>query len=300
MEAIVDVLYNLYFDDFLIFKKEINNLETYENSTSLEDCYFLYLLIRHIKPKSILEIGTYVGTTLFTIIKACEKNNNNFIIHTIDNQKMIKINNNLLNNVKIHNGWSSKVLSELDKNINFDFIFSDADIDKETSIELNKRINNKTFFATHDFVPPFDKGITSVFNIIKFTKLIDNYIIKPSYLCNWIYNKKTSFHDNFSKNYCNNNNLYNIKNAHNKEGINNCICIICPNDFIISLNLDMNIYNNDSFLARKYIYYLKLKFFKEYELTDNKLYINSKKDNILIVSEFIDKLPNIIAFIILI
>ena len=45
-----------------------------EGTTSIEDCVFLYLLIRHFRRKHVFEIGTYIGTTAVAMNSAVKKN----------------------------------------------------------------------------------------------------------------------------------------------------------------------------------------------------------------------------------
>ena len=296
MLNIVNKLTDIYRSEIEETKNLIlNSFENYKTcSTSLHDCLFLYLLIRHLKPTTILEIGTWVGSTLYSIILACEKNNKPYRIHTIDINNKLILDNKILHSVNVHKGWSYNVLQKM--NVNFDFIFADGNINFSTAHLLLNKINENTTFATHDFVAPFDKGIQACFNMIRYTKIRYNKLVKPNYKCNWIYKSKSyeSMHDNFSKDYVSKNN-FDLDEYHNKEGINNCVAIICPNSFLTSLGLDVNLYEEAGNFIVPYCKQIKFNS-SNYVLFDNKLFVLKKnmKEDVVYVSEFINKIPNVI------
>ena len=276
-----------------MFEEEIKDIKfpfsNIEHSTTSGDCIFLYLLVRYLKPTNILEIGTFVGNTLSAIILACEKNNKPYKIHTIDLEDHLKLDKNLIKNVVIHHGHSRNVLKSIDDN--FDFIFSDAALDKNTAILLNNMITENTFFATHDFVPPYDKGITSVYHMINSTILKNNYLIVPNHKSNWIYHNKqySSIHETFSSNYIKNNNFETI-NGHNDYNINLCIAVICPENVLEDMQLNKNNYK----ISKKIISTnnLNFDFKKDFILIKNNLYCYNKFDKeIIVMCKFIDKLP---------
>jgi hypothetical protein len=239
------------------------------------------------KPKKILEIGTFVGRTLFFMINALEKNGDNYQIHTIDISSNLKIEDKYLKNCIIHNGWSSDILESL-CDLTFDFIFNDAEIDIKTAKILeNKFINENTIFATHDFVPPIDKGISSVYNMLNYTRLNNNYLIMPEFYSNWIYATKSnlSYHDSFTENYLKQ--ISNISNASicHKNNINACIALILPKYCIEQIP------NSDN--------YKKL---SEYLLQENNILSNTIKlkfpnENFSVLFTIINFLPYICGFI---
>jgi hypothetical protein len=291
MRQFIEVLVKKYKDDILAYKLLHQRMATVACSTGSEDCLFLYLLVRYLKPTNILEIGTFVGSTLFAIITACEENKQPYIIHTIDNHDELKLENKLLHSVKVHKGWSREVLKNI--NTKFDFVFSDANLDKETATILENLINKDTFFATHDFVPPSDKGISSIFNMIKYTKLKNNLLIMPHHKCNWIYENKSyqNMHDEFSENYVKTN-KFEIFRSHNELEINNCVAVIIPEKTILDLKLD-----KENYIIAKNIISDKIPSLifdeNDYILLNKELYIKLVNDNIIIKNEFIDNLPRV-------
>ena len=290
MYNIVNKLTELYVDEIDTFKKSFLELNLIDDcTTSRADCLFLYLLIRHHKPKHILEIGTWVGSTLFAIVSACEKNKLPYKIHTIDIQDNLKLKNKYLHSVVVHKGWSFNILQNL--KCNFDFIFADGSVDIKTADLLSTRINKNTLFATHDFVPPSDKGIEACHNMIKYTDFKYQNLVMPSYKCNWIYKSKSyaNMHDKFSPNYVSSNS-FELDDYHNSRGVNNCIAIICPKLFLTSLKLDASNYISAIDFIKpesKSIIFYNGSFLK----TINSLYILHNK--LIYVNEFINGIPKI-------
>jgi hypothetical protein len=229
MDSIIQCLYNEFKDEVETVRMDlIVNVSKQECSTSVEDCLFLYLLIRYFKPKTILEIGTFVGSTLLSIVKACEKNNQDYQIYTIDLEDNLKV--SLTEDQKshitffhMHSDYATNLISE-----KIDFIFADADLTEMTAKKLSPNMDASTIFATHDFVPPLDKGITSLVNIFEYSDLRQNHIIVPNHTVNWIYHSKweDSYHDSFTKEYLKDRSVR-VERTH-MLGINLCMAIILP------------------------------------------------------------------------
>ena len=90
---------------------------------------FLSFLSKILKPKSVIEIGTYTGYSALCIAEGLDPNG---VIHTIDNnEELIYIQNkyfeksNYRSNIKQYTDDAIKILPKL--NITFDFAFIDAD-----------------------------------------------------------------------------------------------------------------------------------------------------------------------------
>ena len=157
MQKYLDYLSEKYKDQLNILKKKIESFPTLKNSTSTEDCLFLSLVTKEIKPKRILEIGTFVGRSTYALNIACEQNNQNYLIDTIDIKNNINHHRFKLNkNIKFHIGHSREILKKF-KNI-YDLIFIDGNLDFETTKSLMELCSSKTVIILHDFVPPMTKG----------------------------------------------------------------------------------------------------------------------------------------------
>ena len=152
-------------------KKQISNFPNLENSTSNADCYFLALLVKKFKPANILEIGTFVGKSTFSLACAAESNKQDFSIDTIDIQKkVIKNKFRKFTQIKFYNGHSNKILPKLKKK--YDLMFIDANLDDLTAVEIKKRCKKNTIIVLHDFCPPVDKGVYDLFYLSKFINFI--------------------------------------------------------------------------------------------------------------------------------
>ena len=103
----------------------------------------LSFISKIMRPKKILEIGTYTG---YSAICLCEGLDNDGVLHTIDNNKeLIEIQNkyfkkaNLTNKIVQHSGDAKNILPSLDEEFNIVFI----DADKESYPEYYDLIINK-------------------------------------------------------------------------------------------------------------------------------------------------------------
>ena len=89
----------------------------------------LSLISKLIKPKSILEIGTYTGYSTLCLLEGLEKKG---LIHTIDhNEELLNIQNKFFkrgkvtNRIKQYTGDAKEIIKNL--KVKFDLIFIDAD-----------------------------------------------------------------------------------------------------------------------------------------------------------------------------
>ena len=103
----------------------------------------LSFISKIMRPKKILEIGTYTG---YSAICLCEGLDNDGVLHTIDNNKeLVKIQNkyfkkaNLTNKIVQHSGDAKNIIPSIDEE--FDIVFIDAD--KESYPEYYDLIINK-------------------------------------------------------------------------------------------------------------------------------------------------------------
>ena len=92
----------------------------------------LSLVSKIIKPKTVLEIGTYTGYSTICLSEGLDKNGS---IHTIDhNEELLVIQNKyfkkagISEKVKQYTGDATKIIKKL--NLDFDLVFIDADKEK--------------------------------------------------------------------------------------------------------------------------------------------------------------------------
>ena len=224
--------------NWLKLQNKIKSFPNIEASTSNADCFFLALLVKKYKPINILEIGTFVGKSTYSIACAAKSNGGKFNIDTIDIQKKcIKKKFAKLKEVKFYNDHSSKLLPKFKRK--YDFIFIDANLDNETVIALKKLIKKNTLIVLHDFCPPIDKGIYDLFYLSKFFNF--NYY-HPRISKNFI--KKVNVFStevNFFKNY-----------KIDKTKINLCCCLITFKS--INSNDHMHINSSKKIIGNNFIF----------------------------------------------
>ena len=152
-------------------KRKISNFPNRECSTSNADCYFLALLVKKFKPVNILEIGTFVGKSTFSLACAAESNKKKFNLDTIDIQnKVIKNKFHKFRQVKFYKGHSNKILPKLKRK--YDLMFIDANLDDLSALEIKRKCKKNTLIVLHDFCPPIDKGIYDLYHLSKFMNFI--------------------------------------------------------------------------------------------------------------------------------
>lgn len=140
-----------------------------DRSVSLQDAWYIYLLIRHYKPKIVLEIGTWIGTITYIIGQAFEDMRYDGLIYTCDKRNVFK---GPPSYIKYYNCISTKLLKKLiKKHRKIDFCFADANLQKKDPKLIKSLFRNKVTFATHDYKLPNDKGVT---NIMKMKRVCDN------------------------------------------------------------------------------------------------------------------------------
>jgi hypothetical protein len=123
----------------------IHNWPNTDDSTSNEDCYFLYETCLEYKPKKILEIGTLVGKSAYAMALGsdCE-------IHTVDKSRDRFI---------VHEGFdriirypNTESMEFWDNDISgFDFVFVDAWLESEDCENIFEKTLDKFWFLCHDY-----------------------------------------------------------------------------------------------------------------------------------------------------
>jgi len=117
------------------------------DTTSNDDCAFLYLLIRHFRRRHIFEVGTYIGTSALAMWQAAQRNGGG--VTTCDPIDYGTV--PAANGLRFLQGLASRVLLQLCDPI--DFVFFDAVPDAETLRALSPLIGPDTIIATHDYLP---------------------------------------------------------------------------------------------------------------------------------------------------
>ena len=164
------------FEEIIELSNKHNNIANNNNipmgpgvaggSPCLRDLYFWYLFARTLKPKMVLEIGAWIGTSTLVIAKALnEIYGDDFKIVTCDfpNDVFIREHNYkyLSKNIYYNNLHSDQLVPELkEQGYKFDAIFSDAGLSLNNVNDFKSLINNDSFcFLTHDvYTSKYSKG----------------------------------------------------------------------------------------------------------------------------------------------
>ena len=247
-------------------------------------------MIRYFKPKNILEIGTGYGKNLYGIIKACIKNKKPYHIHTIDNTNKCLIDRRILKNVTMHKGETHAILKKAVGKL--DFIIINEVLNRSAKL-LNKVLNPKTIICALNFVAPISEGLKSIYNIVKNTKLSKSVLIKPSHLCNKIYqaaSKDYSKLDEVSERYITQNPevLGNLQISHGEAQLNNSYAVLLPR--IYSDTLDIHFLEDciDSIILAKNIDYSKT-VLRTYDPEEDVFFISYLKNGLPIFENFGEK-----------
>lgn len=126
------------------------------NATGRRELKVLYSIIRHTKPKNILEIGTYKGMGLSHILLACNKNYQEGFTSKVTT---LDITNFLDNTSELHKIFPfisiiKNSLDYLNSEADFDFIVQDGNHDPHhvlAEFSLFKKMNLLKYVWSHDY-----------------------------------------------------------------------------------------------------------------------------------------------------
>ena len=143
-----------------------------ENSISRSDALFLQLACLVEKPKKIMEIGTWIGTSAYALSQAsdaliytCDEGPDNF--YKIEGQELYI--NRIIRHPDTH---SSEFLKKIDGG--FDFVFVDGWLKDDDAKGIFEKCEDNFTFITHDYYrfekpkPVFDKGHRAAERMIKY------------------------------------------------------------------------------------------------------------------------------------
>ena len=183
VQANSDIDLNLKFDEVIKIKKEFEQIAINNNvkmgpgvaggSPCERDLLFWYLAARTFKPKRVLEIGSWIGTTTYVIAKALyEIYGDDFSIVTCDYPTDVYIREHnykhLSKNIFYNNMHSDNLVPQLiQQNYKFDSIFSDAGLSDSNVNDFSSLIDfSNLLFLTHDvYVNKYSKGNDAIAKI---------------------------------------------------------------------------------------------------------------------------------------
>lgn len=137
-----------------------------EDSTSNQDCYFLYEKCLEYKPKKILEIGTLVGKSAYAMALGsdCE-------IHTIDKNRDRFVLHQGFDRIKTYPKTTSTKFWEYGIK-DFDFVFVDGWLRFEDCEKIFEHTLDNFWFLCHDYRFD-DKGYEVVRRMLKESMIQD-------------------------------------------------------------------------------------------------------------------------------
>jgi hypothetical protein len=143
-----------------------------ENSISASDAHFLQLACLVEKPKKIMEIGTWIGTSAYALSQAsdaliytCDEGPDNFYIFEGQESYTDRI-------IRHPDTHSSEFFKKIDGG--FDFVFVDGWLKDDDAKDIFEKCEDNFTFITHDYYRPekpkpvFCKGHHAVERMIKY------------------------------------------------------------------------------------------------------------------------------------
>ena len=133
----------------------------------------------YFKPQTILEVGSFIGKSTFSMALAADhySNERNCEIFCCDHSN--EINFPKLTNTKInqfHKTNSTDMFEKMNKDLKFDFIHLDGGLQKKDFLPLKQIISDNTIFIFDDFEGS-EKGV------LNFINLLNNNVISRNTHC---------------------------------------------------------------------------------------------------------------------
>ena len=171
-------------EKFMLFKL-MNELEELVDTAQVPtgsippfSCFVLYCLTKHLQPKNILEVGTYIGKS--TLSMAYGLNKKDTEIHTCDFSNKLSLPNPTRCKIVQYYGPSTQMFEHILKEnerkfdmINLDGRISIADIDK-----IIQLIEEETVICLDDF-EGIEKGVSNYKTLIESGKFSTYALVYP-------------------------------------------------------------------------------------------------------------------------
>ena len=150
--------------------------ERTSGSTRVQDTLFLYLLVRRLRPGTIFEVGTLIGTSASTMAYAQAEYGNGGMLHTVDGSYG-GFEPSPEQAIRCFRGQRSHDALETmrTENRRIDLVFIDGTIGRRDVEALNQVRSPDLVIALHDYKPPIDKGIRNAWMIDRYFDGADQY-----------------------------------------------------------------------------------------------------------------------------
>ncbi len=168
------------------FFEKINSLDNFRSKSSYNtgsisstSAWLLYSITLFFKPKIIVEVGSFIGKSTFSMAFAADDyiSESSCKIYCCDHSNEIKFPDLSKTEIKqYHKTSSSQMIKEFKENMIIDLIHLDGRLENEDCMLLKNKIDENTFFVLDDFEGN-EKGI------VNFSLLIKNNVISRKTHC---------------------------------------------------------------------------------------------------------------------
>lgn len=130
------------------------------------DARLLYNIVLYQRPKTIFEIGTWIGTSSMVMADAlkvadladakiytCDKNNYYCLSSEFD-ERIVRINQ-----------FSDEAIDLVPDDRKIDMVFADGELTVPTLKKLLPRLSDEVILVTHDYTLPGEKGVSNLIRI---------------------------------------------------------------------------------------------------------------------------------------
>ncbi len=157
------------------FFKNIDSLDSLRSQSSYNTgsissttAWLLYSTTIFFKPKKILEIGSFIGKSTFSMAYAADDylSEGKCEIYCCDYSNEINFPNLTKTTIKqFHKTSSTEMIKQLEENIIIDFVHLDGRLENEDCSILKNKISENTLFLIDDFEGN-EKGVVNLFSLI--------------------------------------------------------------------------------------------------------------------------------------
>ncbi len=137
-------------------------------SISSTTAWLIYSTTLFFKPKKIIEIGSFIGKSTFSMAYAADNyfSENKCEIYCCDHSNEIKFPKLTKTKIKqFHKTTSTEMIKQLEENIIIDFIHLDGRLENDDCLILKNKISEDTLFLIDDFEGN-EKGVVNLFSLI--------------------------------------------------------------------------------------------------------------------------------------
>ena len=168
---------NELIEDINALEKLRQNAEYNTGSISFSDAWSIYSLVKYFEPIKIVEVGTFIGKSTWSMAKALDELNNKSIIYTCDSSNNIIIPWKGKTEIKqFPKMTSTDMLNKIVDKI--DFLSLDGRINQEDIKILSNLLHSKSIIVLDDF-EGMEKGVANLFALRRMELLKNHFLIYP-------------------------------------------------------------------------------------------------------------------------